>query len=87
MLAVHAYDRSQGSDPSLATAIVAEIGALPSEKGLDPVVWLGVVPRQYSTGSKAKRLDNSKRGSQRSRTHEGCEDRHQVDHCGLGCAT
>jgi hypothetical protein len=48
-------------------------------KGRDPVVWLGVVARQYSTGSKAKRLDNSKRGSQKSRTHDGCEDRHQVD--------
>jgi len=41
----------------VATAIVASIGnAAAFRKGRDFAAWLGIVPRQYSTGGKAKLL-------------------------------
>jgi hypothetical protein len=48
----------------VATAIVAAIGnGAAFRKRRDFAAWLGVVPRQYSTGGKAKLLGISKRGT------------------------
>src|ERR1700753_1541676 len=52
-----------GIGPIVATAIVAAIGnGAAFRKGRDFAAWLGVVPRQYSTGGKARLLGISKRG-------------------------
>ena len=48
----------------VATAIVAAIGnGAAFRKGRGFAAWLGVVPRQYSTGGKAGSLGISKRGN------------------------
>jgi transposase len=48
----------------VATAIVAAIGnGAAFRKGRDFAAWLGIVPRQCSTGRKAKLLGISKRGN------------------------
>jgi len=53
-----------GIEPIVATAIVAAIGnGAAFRKGRDFAAWLGVVPRQYSTGGKARLLGISKRGN------------------------
>jgi transposase len=53
-----------GIGPVVATAIVAAIGnGAAFHKGRDFAAWLGIVPRQYSTGGKAKLLGISKRGN------------------------
>jgi transposase len=53
-----------GIGPIVATAIVAAIGnGAAFRKGRDFSAWLGLVPRQYSTGGKAKLLGISKRGN------------------------
>jgi transposase len=53
-----------GIGPVVATAIVAAIGnGAAFGKGREFAAWLGVVPRQYSTGGKAKLLGISKRGN------------------------
>ena len=53
-----------GIGPVVATAIVAAIGnGAAFRKGREFAAWLGVVPRQYSTGGKAKLLGISKRGN------------------------
>jgi transposase len=53
-----------GIGPIVATAIVAAIGnGAAFRKGRDFAAWLGVVPRQHSTGGKAKLLGISKRGN------------------------
>jgi len=53
-----------GIGPIVATAIVAAIGnGAAFHKGRDFAAWLGLVPRQYSTGGKAKLLGISKRGN------------------------
>ena len=53
-----------GIGPIVATAIVAAIGnGAAFRKGRDFATWLGVVPRQYSTGGKTKLLGISKRGN------------------------
>jgi transposase len=53
-----------GIGPIVATAIVAAIGnGAAFHKGREFAVWLGLVPRQYSTGGKAKLLGISKRGN------------------------
>ena len=53
-----------GIGPIVATTIVAAIGnGAAFRKGRDFAAWLGVVPRQYSTGGKAKLLGISKRGN------------------------
>jgi transposase len=53
-----------GIGPIVATAIVAAIGnGAVFRKGRDFAAWLGVVPRQYSTGGKARLLGISKRGN------------------------
>jgi hypothetical protein len=53
-----------GIGPVVATAIVAAIGNGGAfRKGREFAAWLGIVPRQYSTGGKAKLLGISKRGN------------------------
>jgi transposase len=53
-----------GVGPLVSTATVAAIGnGSAFRKGRDFAAWLGLVPRQYSTGGKAKLLGISKRGN------------------------
>jgi transposase len=53
-----------GTGPVVATAIVAAIGnGAAFRKGREFAAWLGIVPRQYSTGGKAKLLGVSKLGN------------------------
>jgi transposase len=53
-----------GIGPVVATAIVAAIGnGAAFRKGREFAAWLGIVPRQHSTGSKAKRFGISNRGN------------------------
>jgi transposase len=53
-----------GIGPVVATAIVAAIGnGAAFRKGREFAAWLGLVPRQYSTGGKARLLGISKRGN------------------------
>lgn len=53
-----------GIGPVVATAIVAAIGnGAAFRKGREFAAWLGVVPRQHSTGGKARLLGISKRGN------------------------
>jgi transposase len=53
-----------GIGPLVATAIVASIGnGAAFHKGREFAAWLGLVPRQYSTGGKAKLYGISKRGN------------------------
>ena len=55
---------TSGIGPVVATAIVAAIGnGAAFRKGREFAAWLGIVPRQYSTGGKAKLLGISKRGN------------------------
>ena len=53
-----------GIGPVVATAIVAAIGnGAAFRKGREIAAWLGIVPRQYSTGGNARLLGISKRGN------------------------
>ena len=53
-----------GMGPVVATAIVAAIGnGAAFRKGREFAAWLGLVPKQYSTGGKARLLGISKRGN------------------------
>jgi transposase len=53
-----------GIGPLVATAIVAAIGnGAAFHKGREFAAWLGIVPRQYSTGGNAKLYGISKRGN------------------------
>jgi transposase len=53
-----------GIGPVVATAIIAAIGNEAAfRKGREFAAWLGIVPRQYSTGGKAKLLGISKPGN------------------------
>ena len=53
-----------GIGPVTATAIVAAIGTGQAfGKGRDFAAWIGLVPRQHSTGGKQKLLGISKRGN------------------------
>jgi transposase len=53
-----------GIGPLIATAIVAAIGnGAAFRKGREFASWLGLVPRQCSTGGKARLLGISKRGN------------------------
>jgi len=53
-----------GVGPLVATAVVAAIGnGAAFHKGREFSAWLGLVPRQYSTGGKPKLLGISKRGN------------------------
>jgi transposase len=52
-----------GIGPLVATALTAAIGnGAGFRKGRDLAAWLGLVPRQHSTGGKARLLGISKRG-------------------------
>ncbi len=52
-----------GIGPLTATALTAAIGnGAAFRKGRDLAAWLGLVPRQHSTGGKARLLGISKRG-------------------------
>ena len=53
-----------GIGPLVATAIVAAIGnGAAFSKGREFAAWMGLVPKQYSTGGKAKLAGISKRGN------------------------
>ena len=53
-----------GIGPLVATAIIAAIGnGAAFHKGREFAAWLGIVPRQYSTGGKARLYGISKRGN------------------------
>src|ERR1700704_5546566 len=53
-----------GIGPLVATAIVAAIGnGAAFRQGRDFAAWLGLVPRQHSTGGKARLFGISKRGN------------------------
>jgi transposase len=54
-----------GIGPLIATAIVAAIGnGAAFHKGREFAAWMGLVPKQHSTGGKSKLLGISKRGNQ-----------------------
>src|SRR5450631_4399922 len=54
-----------GIGPLVATAIVAAIGnGAAFRKGREFAAWMGLVPKQHSTGGKSKLLGISKRGNQ-----------------------
>jgi len=51
----------------VASALVAAVGRAESfDRGRDRSAWLGIVPRQVTTGGKPKRLGVSKRGDSHS---------------------
>jgi transposase len=53
-----------GFGPLVSTAMVAAIGnGAAFRRGRDFAAWIGVVPRQYSTGGKQKLFGMSKRGN------------------------
>lgn len=53
-----------GFGPTIATALVAAVGTGSSfGKGRDLAAWLGLVPRQITTGGKAKLIGISKHGN------------------------
>lgn len=62
-------DRIPGVGPITATAIVASIGDAKAFKdGRQVAAWLGIVPRQHSSGGKSTLLGISKRGDTYLRT-------------------
>ena len=53
-----------GVGPIVASALVAAISRAESfDRGRDLAAWLGLVPRQFTTGGKPKLLGISKRGN------------------------
>ena len=57
-------DAIPGIGPLTATALVAAIGnGAAFRKGREFAAWVGLVPREHSTGGKQKLLGISKRGS------------------------
>ena len=53
-----------GVGPLVATAVVAAIGnGAAFRKGREFAAWLGLIPKQYSTGGRSKLLGISKRGN------------------------
>ena len=53
-----------GMGPITATALVAAVGnAAQFKRSRDMAAWIGLVPRQYSTGGRARLLGISKRGN------------------------
>jgi transposase len=53
-----------GVGPTIASALIAAIGKAETfEHGRDLAAWLGLVPRQHTTGGKPKLLGISKRGN------------------------
>jgi transposase len=62
--AAHRLTEIPGIGPHIATALVAAVAdGSGFRRGRDLAAWLGLVPRQYSTGGKAKLLGISKRGN------------------------
>jgi transposase len=58
-----------GIGPVTATALIAAVGnGSAFRKGRDLAAWVGMVPREYSTGGKQKLLGISKRGNKYLRT-------------------
>jgi transposase len=58
-----------GVGPMVSTATVAAVGnGAAFKRGRDFAAWLGLVPKQYSTGGKAKLLGITKRGNRYLRT-------------------
>jgi len=58
-----------GIGPLTATAMIASVGdARQFKNGRQLAAWLGIVPRQHSTGGKARLLGISKRGDRYLRT-------------------
>jgi transposase len=58
-----------GIGPITATALIATVGdARQFENGRQLAAWLGIVPKQHSTGGKARLLGISKRGDRYLRT-------------------
>lgn len=72
-----------GIGPMIATAMVAAIGnGAAFGKGREFATWLGLVPRQHSTGGKAKLLGISKHGNRYLRwlfIHGGRSIQHRVN--------
>lgn len=61
--------RIPGIGPITATAMIATVGdARQFENGRQLAAWLGIVPKQHSTGGKARLLGISKRGDRYLRT-------------------
>ncbi len=61
----HTLQQIPGIGPLIATAIVAAIGnGAAFHKGREFAAWMGLVPKQHSTGGKSKLLGISKRGNQ-----------------------
>jgi transposase len=59
----------QGVGPLTATALIAAVGdARQFRSGRELSAWLGLVPRQYSSGERVKLLGISKRGDRYLRT-------------------
>src|SRR5947208_12375597 len=59
-----ALQQIPGVGPLVATAVVSAIGnGTAFHKGRQFAAWLGLVPRQWSTGGKPKLLGISKRGN------------------------
>jgi len=62
--AFRALARIPGFGPLIATAIVAAIGnGAAFHKGREFAAWMGLVPKEYSPGGKAKLSGISKRGN------------------------
>lgn len=62
--ACHRLTAIPGVGPVTATALVAAIGnGAGFRRGKDLAAWVGMVPREYSTGGKQKLLGISKRGN------------------------
>jgi transposase len=58
-----------GVGPLIASAVVASIGnGAAFHKGREFAAWLGLIPKQHSTGGKVKLLGISKRGNRYLRT-------------------
>ena len=53
-----------GVGATIASALIAAVGKAETfERGRDLAAWLGLVPRQFTTGGKTKLLGISKRGN------------------------
>jgi len=58
----------EGVGPLIATAVVAAVGASEFKSGRELSAWLGLVPRQHSSGKRSLLLGISKRGDRYLRT-------------------
>jgi transposase len=59
-----------GIGATIASAMIAAVGRAETfEQGRDLPAWLGLVPRQFTTGGKTKFLGISKRGNKYLRKH------------------